>query len=490
MSRSDSENFKRLKREHARLHTPVARKSSVKLIPLEGNRRTHTGAATKKEKILETEKGGAPVIDLPLMVDEPSTGLGKSEPQSPPALSIESSIISHSIDLFQDQTFEVIAPRAGHVALLWRKQSGGEQSRVVMDAQRENRFDTTITIDDGEYLFGYEIDGRVAPDPRYAQKLFLCGHGVFAPLKLARYTLHLTLHNNAEKSDLLVRLDSDADWLVPDTYLLLPAQQTFITTLRLLPSKITQGMNSAALYVSVCRDGTEVAQLAQTIRVNIEAMCTGVLPELIYYPTSFGALMQGKEDAHLMVEVQARGCGVLNGMIALAHSGEMIDLQLEADSEPTKFTHHFTIDSINLPCRDEGQVKIKLITDSYLSNRRLYQADIPYRLIYLKKSLPVLNFGKLISGSNKTIRLEVTRSDGQEVELFASVPETITRYVEFYEARTGVYLFRFNAEGIQPGTSVNEEVMLQDRRSGLQTRIKLMTEIMAHHVEAVQEVSR
>lgn len=99
--------------------------------------------------------------------------------------------------------------------------------------------------------------------------------------------------------------------------------------------------------------------------------------------------------------------------------------------------------------------------------------------------MPVLGFGKLISDANKTVRLEVTRSDGQEVELHASIPETIARCMEFYEARSGVYLFRFNAEGIQPGTNINEEVMLQDRRSGLQMRIKLMAEIIAHHVESL-----
>lgn len=102
--------------------------------------------------------------------------------------------------------------------------------------------------------------------------------------------------------------------------------------------------------------------MAQIVRVNIEARCIGVLPELIYTPRSFGAIMQGKEEAHLTVEVQARGRGVLNGMIVLAHSGEMIDLRPEADSEPAKFTHHFTINSLHLPCRDEGQVKIKLIS--------------------------------------------------------------------------------------------------------------------------------
>jgi hypothetical protein len=490
MMPSDNEKFRRLKREHARLHTPVARKSSVELIPLEGKRRARVGATLKPEESIKEKKSETASPDLPPVVASASQGTEKGEPDNPTALTADPAVINCSIDLFQDRTFELVAPSAEQVALLWRKPSGSEPSRVVMDAQRENRFDTTITIDDGEYIFGYEIDGRMRPDPCYAQRLLLCGRGIFARLKLERYAYLLTLHSS-EESDLVVGLDSDAAWLVPETNLLIAAGRTMTTKLRLLPTEMVQGMNSATLHVNARKAADEAAQLAQTIHIEVVAGCMGVLPELIYSPSSFGPIMQGKEDAHLTVEVRARGRGTLHGMIALAHSGEMIDLRLETEpSGPVKFTHHFTIDSLNLPCRDEGQVKIKLITDSYLSNRRLYQADIPYSLIYLKKSLPVLSFGKLISDSNKTVRLEVNRSDGQEVEIHASIPESIAPHLEFYEARSGVYLFRFSAERLSPGTIVNEEVILQDSRSGLQTRIKLMAEIIAHHVAALQEVSR
>jgi hypothetical protein len=104
----------------------------------------------------------------------------------------------------------------------------------------------------------------------------------------------------------------------------------------------------------------------------------------------------------------------------------------------------------------------------------LRQFDIPYRLIYLRKSLSALSFGTIRVGGTKNLRLEVMRSDGREIELTVELPPGAENYLEAYPTRDGTYVFRFDAGRLSPGSSINETVEFIDRRSGLRSQIKLL----------------
>src|SRR5207237_209326 len=87
---------------------------------------------------------------------------------------------------------------------------------------------------------------------------------------------------------------------------------------------------------------------------------------------------------------------------------------------------------------------------------------------------PALSFGTLRAGSTKVMRLEVSRSDKQAVELVVTLPAGAESYLEAYPARTDAYVFRFDTKTLPPGTSISETVELIDRRSGLRDHVKVL----------------
>lgn len=460
MPGGDSERFKKFRREHARLHDPVSRQSSVEFVPLNKVKPSRPKAGEKRQQPegkKEAQEGIANII---------------AEPTE----------IKCRLHLFQDQSFELKATAARRVELIWRAQSEAEWHRVAMDQQSGDSFNSTIGIDDGAYLFGYEVDGHTAPDARYALRLELYRNGVFSILKLARHTRMLSLHNSLENEQ-QVKIESNAKWLVPEAQLVIPAHQTVCAAVRLLPSAMTLGTNRGALFII---SGAEGERDGQMISVEAQTDAAGAVPIFNFHPHDFGQVLQGTEEIAFVVKIQARGRGLLSGMITLAHSGEVADIQLDAAHDSVGFSHRFTIESLNLPCRDEGMVKVTLLTDSYLANYRLYKAEVPYRLIYLKKSLSVLNFKEVRQGMTGTLRLEVGRSDNQEIELEATFPSSLEPYVEYHHARAGVYIFRFNAQGLEPGTLFDEEVILTDHRSGLRAHLRLLAEVVSYRADDFQ----
>lgn len=438
MSKGIKEEFRRLRQEHARLHDPVGLRSSVELVPVpEG-------------------------------------------PQAPPATTgggavvIEPAEIICRLDAFYDRSFEVVAPRARKVELLWRR--GGDFRRAAMDHGHHDRFAATVGMEDGEYLFAYEVDGRTAPDARHAQRLLLCREGVFAPLRLERYGRTLALRNVGEDNGILW-VETRTPWLEAGAERTLPAGHEMLVPVRLLPERMEPGENRGELHVGVLRTGEDEVPHDFPVPVTAELTTGGAVPIFTFSPADLGDLIQGGELARLEVKVEARGRGALRGMITLAHTSEVADFILEAEGEPRRFSHVFNVDSAHLPCRERGAVTVTLINDCYLADRRLFRAEVPYRLTYLKKSLPVMNFGAVRQGFTKTMRLEVARSDGEEVELEVSLPDSAVPHLECHIVRSGVYVFRFRAPARAPGTPLEGDVILTDRRSELQDRIKFMAEV-------------
>lgn len=437
MSKGDKEEFKRLRQEHARLHDPAGMGSSLELVP---------------------EREGA------------------SESRAPAGgtVLLEPAEIARRLDAFYDRGFGLTAPGARKVELVWRSAGGGGGlGRAVLDHVRQDYFAATVGLEDGEYLFAYEVDGRTAPDPRHAQRLLLSHEGAFTPLRLERYAETLSVRNTSA-ADKNLRVETDTPWLTTGAELELRPGREERVTLRFLPELMVLGENRGELGVTVSGD-EEPDHLAVPVRAELVA--GGAVPDFTYSPADLGALVQGRAQARLEVAVEARGRGALRGMITLAHTSEVADFLLDAEGGPRRFSYVFDLDSARLPCRERGFVTVTLVTDCYLADRRLVRAEVPYRLTYLNKSLPVMNFGAVRPGRSKTMRLEVTRSDGEETELEVALPDSARPHLECRLARPGVCIFRFRAPALPPGAPFAGDVSLTDRRSGLRDRIRFEAEV-------------
>lgn len=510
--------FEKYRAEHSRLRDPELVRSSVELIPVamepfakpappvpSGNKRLAKGQRrrerSKRLPQLPPDLIAPPEPDIAVGSapgDQPgherfteylwqkTSAAGAAPPQLPgPAsanlpdlpkkakITISPPALSRRISLFQDQQFEFSAPGGQQVEMAWLTAGGGEVHRAQMDRASPDIFRATVSLADGEYLLGYLVDGVMQTDGRSARRVLLRGDGLFAPFELKRYWQPITLHNRG-RTDEIVRLETDAKWLAAEPLLTLPANNRIQTLIRLAPQAMSQGLNRAKVRALTQGNGADpVAE----VEVAIEAETNGMIAEMKCHHRRFDSILQGVDSLEVSVEVAARGSGALNGMILLRHTEEIANFRIEASSESARHSHTFTIDSGRLPYREQGSLKLTLITDSYLANYRLLQTEVPYRLIYLKKSLPALAFGRMAHGTTRTLRLEIERSDGQKIEIDVAPPEEIKHCLEFYPLSDSAFSFRLDTRVLAPGDKISQEIMLTDRVSGLRDRMKVLAEV-------------
>jgi hypothetical protein len=542
------EKFERFQQEHARLHDPALVRGAVEFVRVEMSEvapgLARPGKKKKKKRHgvragwTPTQVAAPPVVEVPEaerllpsafmrklrakarveeLFDTARTETHAETPHGEPRVEVEPESVSRSLSLFQEQAFALVAPAAQQVELVWREERApvfrshttawdtaqrniaqastalrGELQRVVMDHTQADSFETQIGIADGAYLFAFSVDGHMRPEARYARRVLLNRDGLFAPLALARHAQTLTLTNRNKFAE-RVQLEANVLWLVPEQIEInLPARGSVKTTVRFHLPAMLSGLNEGLLHLKAKREeGTAVAGI---IHFAAQVEVGGAVPEISFVPQEFGEVRQGLDEPQLWVEVTARGRGPLTGMVSLPHSGELADFRLDAedDGDAARFAHKFQVASANLPQpqphRTDAALKVMLITDSFLANYRLCRAEIPYRLVHLKKSMPALSFGTVRAGARKSMRLEVERSDKQEIELSVTLPEGVASYLEAYPARADAYVFRFDANALEPGTSISETVELIDRRSGLRDQIKVLANVARGTDETVRAV--
>jgi hypothetical protein len=303
---------------------------------------------------------------------------------------------------------------------------------------------------------------------------------VFAPLEITRpkETLAIT---NCRRRDERVLLETQEPWI--------KLNSAFIELLGLESGKVSvdfdttamvTGPNEGRLHLKVWRDDAAIS--VGMIHFAVELIVGGAVAEFSFTPMDFGEINRGIDDVQLQCEVQAHGVGPLNGMISLPQSGELVDFRLDASEETnSRFTHTFIINSADLvlpqPRTTDVDFEMLILTDSFLANDRLSRIHIPYKLIYLKKSVPAIFFGTVRVGETKAMKLEVVRSDAREVQLAVSLPFTTGAFIEALPLRPDAYVFRLHAGQLRAGTEIEETVQLIDQNSGLRDQIKILATI-------------
>lgn len=496
----NAKKFERFRQEHARLHDPTLVRGAVELVPTSWNdaisdcsKRNKTGKKKFWRELKRVTEESTFDTLLPIEFIECLRMHGNqtqertykkshvdarsTEATSSQSISIEPRSVTCNLSPFQELAFSLDAPGANRVELVWLADAAIRPQRVVMDHKQGDRFETQVGLPDGHYLFAYAVDGYLRPDPRLAHNIVLNQQGLFAPLTLAKQEQVFVVTNRGTRNESLL-LETGAEWLSPETATIeVRAGETARVSVRFEMALMTPGLNEALLRFSVRRGDEMVPTGAVHIAAHLEV--GGAVPDFVFEPGDFGEVMQGMGVVQLRVDLTARGRGPLTGMISLPHSGELADFKLNADDvETSQLSHTFQIDSSNLPQpqphRADAVLKVIILSDSFLANYRLRQFDIPYRLIYLRKSLSALSFGTVRVGGTKNLRVEVMRSDARETELTVDLPPGAENYLEVYTARDGTYIFRFDAAGLSPGSSINETVEFVDHRSGLRSQIKLL----------------
>lgn len=485
------EQFRRFRDEYARLHDPTLLQASIELLPMELSELLgRTVKSIKKhrfnEQLLPTSLSRH--FEAPALTPSSAT----EAPGSRPLIRIEPTSVKRRLNLFQEEIFACDVPGAKRVELVWIKQSptevetastsraSHEMNSAQLDHRQGDRFEGQVGLPEGNYLMTFAVDGHTHPPPHLAQRIVINKQGVFAPFEI-RHPREILVATNCGSTAERVLFETQEPWIKLDrTFIDLLGFEARKVSVEFETTAMRPGLNEGCLHFKVWREGETLS--VGVIHFAIELIIGGAIGDFSFTPRELGEINQGLDDLQLRFEVRARGRGPLNGMISLPQLGEIVDFRLNADDESTSlFAHAFTVHSTHLPLPQphstEAALRVMILTDSFLANYRLCQTEIPYRLVYLKKSLPALSFGTVRLGSSKTLRLQVDRSDGQDIELHVNLPAGAESYLEAYPARANIYVFRFTTEFLPSDTKVDQTVELIDRKSGLRDQIKVLAAV-------------
>jgi hypothetical protein len=467
--KSSRDAFMRLRLEFIRLHEPRSLSGETQLIP-------GVGAIDSSS-----------LRDCPRDVARPkstrATTPTKGELTNPTTSLIEivPAKLAEQRSLFNDLDLEIAASDGERVSFVCSRQDATSVEIVPLDRLNAHLFRATVGLEDGIYLSTFQVDGCARPEKKEAQQLYVRSDYVFAPLTLARQRRQLTVTNRGEAAE-QIELKPNVPWIVVEpSQLNLSRGESMNTAIRFDFWAMKPGLNEGAVELFAFREKPTPA--VATTKVAVTLVVGGAVPEVTFAPLDLGHIRQGIDPVELQIRVRARGTGPLTGMINSPESGELVDFRLNADDpSQSQFVHTFQIDSSFLskppPHQSEAKLKFVVVTDSFLANRRLCRVELPYRLVYLRKSLPALSFGGIRSGGTKALRLDVTCSDDREVDLAVKLPPQSDSYLEAYKARANAYVFRFSAGGLPKGATVNETIQLIDQKSGLRDHIKVLATVV------------
>lgn len=487
---SNIKQFKRYEEELRSILDPQVTASSVTLVPLPAKSLLPPKSKGKTGKRTETVIGPIPITTQ----EDPLSNLTLAEclswleqqkiaiatdPQAKPLkestgeprIVVSPLAFNERIAFIPEQTINAHITDARSVELVWQSTNANTSQRVVMNYQKQQRFRSTIGVAPGNYLFGYVVNNRMRPDARYGQRLLLRPDAILARVTAPHEVRSLMLYNQRPTEE-IVRLEANVPWLVPEIpRIRIPGRKTVKVLLRLLTREMEPGLNNGILSLLARRKETHVE--AAAVCVSVVAEVKGAIPEIKHEPLEFGCVAQGAGELKFKIFLRAKGCGLLRGTIITHHVRDTKSFTLEANKSSWEACE-FVVNSMDLPYRTDGSVKVTVLTDSYLADYRFHEIEIPYRLLYLDKSLPALIFRSVPKGSTRTIRLDVTRKDREEVQLRVDIPEGFRSFLKPYPGvRPNSYSFCFDTRRFPFSTTITGEVKLVDVLSGLQDRIKV-----------------
>ena len=494
-----SQTFARFRRAHSLLYAPQFMSESVELIPVAISEKVLLDRA--RDFLSKTAGNTQSFIVLflkTLLKDRaaPSAVVNFKQPANGlPAITVRPDKVTWDVSLFEERLFQCFAPQAQSAEIFWmigkaepaqheasadsqapliRRRRADLTRRATMDAQPSGWFFSILGLPDGNYRVGYRAADCLLPVPSHAQAVYLQADGVLADVSCHTPALTLTFQNELP-SEIVVRLETEATWINLPPTALLPPDEAVTILLRIRHEHLKVGINEAELKLMATFDAeTQMAGLSLTV----QAQARGATPSLHVSPSDLGSLKQGIDRVQMECDISTRGVGEIKCMLLIQHSEEIFDFTFNGDDGQRSFHSPIIIDSHKLPYDTHGKIKLTLISNSYLANYRLQEIEVPYRLLYLNKSLPALLFGSLPRGTTSSLRLEVWRSDGQPIDLGVTLtPQSNSNYLSAYRISNNTYSFRFDTRLLKDARAVREIVLLTDRLSGLSSYIEAIAEI-------------
>ena len=390
--------------------------------------------------------------------------------------------VTQTFMIFEDLDFQFPLAEGNHTGYLIGDFNQWTPRTLFMDPDRHRKvFNATLSIADGTYLFRAEIDGEMRLDPTRLYEVVCCANGLVSRIQIERRTQKITLRNRSKRK-VTLQLRASVKWMqvAPDT-VVLPAKRSSEISMVLQPENLRPGLNLGWIEMEAEKEPKQ----SHREPIFVMGMTNGAVPLLRNDELVFPQIEQGKAEG-IPFELDIFGEGELKGEIqpsTILHFAEGdLHVQNQSAFETTEATPLVEVVSDKPSNAYRKQIHASLITNCYLTNRRVIPFIAKYQMIHLIADPPALYFPKVfLFDKPQRADISVRRSDGKPVECTVEIPEELTQH-EFLKTATensgNQCQLVLDPQAVQSTGRFTGILHLKDKKSGMTLPIRFATDIV------------
>jgi len=386
-----------------------------------------------------------------------------------------------NLPLFKDVLFEFHDDLAKNSYLVGDFCEWNPLAILMKKNEVEDRFKTSVSIEDKEVLYRFETDGEIRLDPKYVNEIFISKEGLCSKINLNRYQRRVEIENKGNKRFCGI-ISASANWVTVDRQkiTILPADKEEIIV-TIFPENMKIGENTCVIDIG----SIDESKMKCAIKIQAVMLVYGIVPEIEERNLRIVDRVEEGDKVLKNLCIKVVGKGILKGKI-YSSMGVICEDILVENLTPCETTieKDIIIDTQKISHPQDNEIKATVVTDSYIWNKRCFPLTFIFEdeMIHLKTSLPVLLFSKMTSGGKKKrLSFMVTRSDNNRVDISISIPENLKKYVTVHKSKENQnqWEIEFDATKVNPEeiSHISGMIKIKDKISNMEEQIPLIAEI-------------
>lgn len=338
-------------------------------------------------------------------------------------------------------------------------------------------FRAFIPLEDGEYLYQFDVDGRIIPDPDNQQKVIISEQGICSKLVLDRFKRSFQLRNIGSKS-LKVKIKPYGNGITLDKYdFWINKGEKVDINVFILPHLMKVDRNVFRVDILV------KSELSASVMVQAYGIINGTMVEVFPQKISLGEIFSGKYNTAI---IRVKNIGKGASEINIVASETWLRSEKYEIPEGVEMDIPIHIDTEQL---SPGKYKasIAVLTSNYIQGMDQFNIPIEFNYISMDVDPLEIDFGVMYVGEIKERQIRAKRSDGARMELKISEDAPSWLDIESAGRQTFNLKIDWNELKLESDTELDSIITILDERSILSKPVRIYGKILIPHI-AVDEL--
>ncbi len=380
-----------------------------------------------------------------------------------------------SVSIYKDHEF-VLRETFAQSVFLQGDFTNWELGRIQMKKVGDE-FRVFIPLEDGEYLYQFDVDGRIIPDPDNQQKVIISEHGICSKLVLDRLRRSFQLSNIGSKS-IKVKIKPFGGGITLNKYdFWINKGEKVDIDIFILPHLLKVGRNAFRIDIMV------KSEISASVTVQAYGIINGAMVEISPLRISLGEIFSGKYNTAI---IKAKNIGKTESEVNISASEPWIKSETYKLPSATEMDIPIHIDTDQL---SPGKYKTNLtvLTNNYIQGTEQFNIPIEFHYVSMDIDPAEIDFGIMSVEETKEAQIRAKRSDGARMELKISESAPSWLDIESSGRQTLNFKINWNELKLESDTELDTIITILDERSALSKPVHVCGKILIPHI-AVDEL--